>query len=159
MRWIPRIQQAIADERFVLYYQPIVPIGSNPSTGAAHGEILLRMVDEAGRIVLPDAFLPAAERYGLMLALDRWVVRGKAWKPWLPFRTSGREVAFAINISGQSLGAADFLDFVIQQIESDRGGAKQALLRDHRDFGCFRTHTGPALHGRAQGIWLPIRLG
>ena len=73
MRWMPRIQQALADERFRLYYQPILPVGSNALDGT-HGEILLRMLDEAGRIVLPGAFLPAAERYGLMLALDRWVV-------------------------------------------------------------------------------------
>ena len=74
MRWMPRIQQALADERFRLYYQPILPLGSG-ALAEARGEILLRMLDETGRIVPPGAFLPAAERYGLMLALDRWVVR------------------------------------------------------------------------------------
>ena len=116
MRWIPRIQQAVADERFRLYYQPIVPIGSN-LPDAARGEILLRMVDETGRIVLPGTFLPAAERYGLMLALDRWVVR-MSLEALSAVPNSGRYEAFSINISAQSLGAADFLDFVTEQIDA-----------------------------------------
>src|SRR5262249_26200778 len=65
MRWMPRIQQALADDRFRLYYQPIVPFGHESDT-RAHGEILLRMLDENGHVVSPGAFLPAAERYGLM---------------------------------------------------------------------------------------------
>ena len=84
----------------------------------AHGEILIRMLDEAGRIVLPGAFLPAAERYGLMLAIDRWVVSKKPGGRCPPRRISGADVTFAINISGQSLGAADFLDFVTEQIDA-----------------------------------------
>ena len=88
MRWMPRIQQALADERFRLYYQPILPVGSNTLNGT-RGEILLRMLDETGRIVLPGAFLPAAERYGLMQALDRWVVSKTAWRRCPPGRTSG----------------------------------------------------------------------
>ena len=118
MRWMPRIQQALADERFRLYYQPILPVGSHPPAGA-RGEILIRMVDEAGRIVPPGAFLPAAERYGLMLALDRWVVR-RSLEALSVTSDTGRDVTFAINISGQSLGAADFLDFVTEQIGATR---------------------------------------
>jgi len=77
------------------------------------------MVDEAGGIVPPGAFLPAAERYGLMLALDRWVVR-KSLEALSATSTIGGNVTFAINISGQSLGASDFLDFVTEQIAATR---------------------------------------
>ena len=117
MRWMPRIQEALADERFRLYYQPILPVRSEATDGV-HGEILVRMLDEAGRIVLPSAFLPAAERYGLMLALDRWVVSRSLEALSAPHLDG--DVTFAINISGQSLGAADFLEFVIEQINSTR---------------------------------------
>jgi diguanylate cyclase (GGDEF)-like protein/PAS domain S-box-containing protein len=118
MRWIPRIQQALADGRFRLYFQPIVPLASKVRNGI-HGEILLRMLDEAGRLVLPGAFLPAAERYGLMLALDRWVV--KTSLEALSAMSNGKgDLAFAINVSGQSLGAADFLDYVTEQIAATR---------------------------------------
>jgi diguanylate cyclase (GGDEF)-like protein/PAS domain S-box-containing protein len=118
MRWMPRIQQALADGRFRLYYQPILPVGSD-APAAARGEILIRMVDEAGRIVPPGAFLPAAERYGLMLALDRWVVR-RSLEALSATLGLGGDVTFAINISGQSLGAGDFLDFVTEQIDATR---------------------------------------
>ncbi|PWT73744.1 MAG: GGDEF domain-containing protein [Proteobacteria bacterium] len=118
MRWMPRIQQALADERFRLYYQPILPVGAGSSNGS-HGEILIRMLDESGRIVLPGAFLPAAERYGLMLALDRWVVK-RTLEVLSANRTGDGDVSFAINLSGQSLGAADFLDFVTEQLDATR---------------------------------------
>jgi diguanylate cyclase (GGDEF)-like protein/PAS domain S-box-containing protein len=117
MRWMPRIQEALADERFRLYYQPILPVGLDAPDGA-HGEILIRMLDESGRIVLPGAFLPAAERYGLMLALDRWVVRSSLSALAANPQTGGN-VTFAINISGQSLGTPDFLDYVTDQIDAN----------------------------------------
>jgi len=84
-----------------------------------HGEILLRMLDEAGRLILPGAFLPAAERYGLMLALDRWVVRSSL-EALSDMSNGNSDHAFAINVSGQSLGAADFLDYVTEQIAATR---------------------------------------
>jgi diguanylate cyclase (GGDEF)-like protein/PAS domain S-box-containing protein len=118
MRWMPRIQQALADERFRLYYQPIVPIAPCALAGQ-HGEILLRLLDEEGHIVPPGAFLPAAERYGLMLAIDRWVV-SKTLEALSVCAPREGEVMFSINVSAQSLGAADFLDFVIEQIERTR---------------------------------------
>ena len=118
MRWIPRIQQALADERFRLYYQPIIQIGSNVFNGT-YGEILIRLLDEAGRVVPPGAFLPAAERYGLMLELDRWVVK-RSLEALSARSDTGGNATFAINVSGQSLGAADFLDFVTEQIDATR---------------------------------------
>ena len=126
MRWIPRIQQALADERFRLYYQPIVSLCSN-SIGGTHGEILLRMLDETGTTVLPRAFLPAAERYGLMLAIDRWVVR-KSLEALADATQIGGTATFSINISGQSLGAADFLDFVTDQIDATRVSARRVCF-------------------------------
>jgi diguanylate cyclase (GGDEF)-like protein/PAS domain S-box-containing protein len=114
MRWMPRIQQALADDRFRLYFQPIVPVGQRqPSVW--HGEILLRMLDEQGRIVPPGAFLPAAERYGLMLSIDRWVV-GRSLEALAAMTRSGADAAFSINLSGQSFGVSDFLDFVVETI-------------------------------------------
>jgi len=118
MRWMPRIQQALADERFRLYYQPILPVGADRRDGV-QGEILLRMVDEMGRIVPSSVFLPAAERYGLMFALDRWVVR-RSLEALSAISEAGGDVTFAINISGQSLGAVDFLGFVTDQIDATR---------------------------------------
>ena len=123
MGWMPRIQQALADQRFRLYYQPILQIGPAASEGM-HGEILVRMLDESGRIVLPEVFLPAAERYGLMLPLDRWVVR-TSLQALSAKLAMGEDVTFAINISGRSLGAPDFLAFVTGEIKSSQVPARR----------------------------------
>ena len=69
-----QINQALEHHRFRLYSQPIVPL-LNSHTTAVHCEILLRLQPENGQLVLPMAFIPAAERYNLMYAIDRWVIR------------------------------------------------------------------------------------
>lgn len=74
MQWVARINQALNEDRFHLCYQPITPLAASPG-GRLHYEILLRMRDEDGQLILPGAFLPAAERYHMMAAIDHWVVR------------------------------------------------------------------------------------
>ena len=70
LSWVGRIRDALDENRFVLYSQPIVPLGR----ARRAEEILLRMVDRDGRLVLPCDFLPAVEKYGLIAEIDRWVV-------------------------------------------------------------------------------------
>jgi len=117
MRWVTRIQTALEENRFELARQPIVPL-SVSSGNDSHYELLLRMRDEDGEIVLPDAFLPAAERYNLAVKLDRWVVR-EAFR--LLTRSPGHlEKLFlcSINLSGVSLADEDFLIFVTTEFAS-----------------------------------------
>ncbi len=73
MKWVTRLNEAIKSDRLILYYQDIVPVVPDAAAGR-HFEVLVRMLDEEGNIVPPDAFLPAAERYNLITNLDRWVV-------------------------------------------------------------------------------------
>jgi diguanylate cyclase (GGDEF)-like protein len=73
MEWVGRLQKALDEDRFVLYSQDIMPI--KEAGGGSHCELLVRMLDEKGEIVPPMAFIPAAERYGLMPSIDRWVIR------------------------------------------------------------------------------------
>ncbi len=114
MRWVSRIQSALADDRFRIYAQRIQPIAAQHSDGK-HYELLLRMVDNDGQLVLPGQFLPAAERYNAATRLDRWVVT--AARDW--FQTHPKELASlglcSINLSGQSLGDQRFLQFVMDQ--------------------------------------------
>src|SRR5262249_36507834 len=72
-----------------------------------------------GHVVSPGAFLPAAERYGLMSSVDRWVVK-KSLETLSDGSDLGPDVMLDINISGQSLSAADFLDFVTDAIDAAR---------------------------------------
>ncbi|EGH33392.1 PAS:GGDEF protein, partial [Pseudomonas syringae pv. japonica str. M301072] len=73
MAWIQRLHMAMDENRFCLYAQEIASIKGEAGE-VRHIEILLRLRDESGRMVVPDNFIPAAERYGLMTTLDRWVV-------------------------------------------------------------------------------------
>ena len=128
MEWIHRIHDAFEENRFVLYYQPIVPV--RPGCDASsHGEVLMRMLDDKGDPISPMQFIPAAERYNLMPIIDRWVVRtvlGKMREAQGPAESP--PLHCSINLSGQSLNDEHFLDFVLSNIhESDVAG----------DYLCF----------------------
>lgn len=78
MQWVSRLQSALDEDRLRLYVQPIVPLHPTPGE-RPHAEILVRL-EEDGQLIQPGAFLPAAERYGLMPRIDQWVVRNTlAW--------------------------------------------------------------------------------
>jgi diguanylate cyclase (GGDEF)-like protein/PAS domain S-box-containing protein len=113
MQWAARINNALEESRFELYRMTIMPL-QKADTGA-HYELLLRMKDEAGKIVSPDNFINAAERYGLTPAIDRWVIENAL--RWLVSEADERErlAMCSINLSGQSLGDDKFLPFVIDQ--------------------------------------------
>ena len=117
IQWLQRLQSALKESRFQLYHQPIVPAYGQDGTGPAM-EVLVRLQDEAGHEVPPAEFVRAAERYRLMSLVDRWVVqttlaalgRGAIQIP------ANRGVA--INISGQTLADLQFLEFVVECLDS-----------------------------------------
>jgi len=110
MRWVTRLQQAIEEDRFALYCQKIEAL--SPDGKGAHCEILLRMIDDDGSIILPGAFMPAAERYQLAGRVDRWVLRrALSWMRDCRDRLE-RVSTIAINLSGQSIGDRGFHVFV-----------------------------------------------
>jgi len=115
MAWVQRLHMALEEDRFCLYAQEIAPLGTSDEGG--HIEILLRLHDEAGRMILPDSFIPAAERYGLMTSLDRWVVQN-VFRIIAQCRTEkhqGPLAMCAINLSGTTIGDEAFLDFLREQ--------------------------------------------
>ena len=111
MQWAARINNALEDGRFEIFRQVIQPL-QQPQSGL-HYELLLRMRDEAGKIVAPDQFIAAAERYGLTPNIDRWMIEHAL--RWLVSEADEREKLemCSINLSGQSLGDDKFLPFVI----------------------------------------------
>ena len=74
IEWLQMLQGAIKEERFALYYQPIVAAHGTESDGPSM-EVLLRMLDETGQEIQPSEFVPSAERFRLMASVDRWVVQ------------------------------------------------------------------------------------
>ncbi|MGF1534987.1 MAG: EAL domain-containing protein [Elainellaceae cyanobacterium] len=123
--WITRIQRALDENQFQLYQQPIVPASLVQGSEMHHYEILLRLVDDTGRIVPPMAFIPAAERYGLMPAIDRWVIRAffsQAEQLQNAAVLSRSQPAigagfYTINLSGASVNDEQFLPFLKRAIE------------------------------------------
>ena len=113
MQWAARINNALEESRFELYRMTIMPL-QQAETGE-HYELLLRMRDENGKIVAPDQFIAAAERYGITPQIDRWVI-DNAFR-WLVSEADERErlAMCSINLSGQSLGDDKFLPYVIEQ--------------------------------------------
>lgn len=117
MDWLQRLRSALEHHRFSLYAQHIAPLQAAGATEGHHIELLLRLRDEAGELVPPGHFIPAAERYGLMPAIDRWVVQ-RAFATLAQQRQfpDARPIATcAINLSGTSLGDESLLDFLRQQ--------------------------------------------
>jgi len=112
IQWLQRLQNALKENRFHLYQQVIVP--AHGDDGGPALEVLLRLQDEAGHELPPSEFMRAAERYRLMGLVDRWVVE-------TTFAALGRGAiavpahrSVAINVSGQTLGDAQFLEFVVE---------------------------------------------
>jgi len=113
IHWLQKLQGALRDNKFELYYQPIVHAQAGGVRGPAL-EVFVRLEGEKGQPGAPPSeFIRAAERYRLMPHIDRWVVqtvlsalgRGGMKLP------TGRSVA--INIAGQTLGDSEFLEFVV----------------------------------------------
>ena len=100
-----QVEQALDEDRFVLFAQRIEPLG--PHLGGLHAEVLLRMVASDGSLVSPALFLPAAERFQMATRIDRWVLRrtiewmGRVAEPCAIGRIS-------VNLSGQSVGDREF---------------------------------------------------
>jgi diguanylate cyclase (GGDEF)-like protein/PAS domain S-box-containing protein len=114
MGWMTRLSRDLGEDRFELYFQPIVRIDGTPQA-LRHGELLLRLRDDAGQLMPPGDFINAAERYHKMGQVDRWVL-GQAFD-WLDHQPG---VQVSINVSGQSFGDAKFLTYVIERMAKRR---------------------------------------
>ena len=112
-----RLPRALEEGRLRLWWQPIAPLSAHEQAGR-HCELLLRLEDETGRLVLPGTFLPAAERYYLTTRLDRWVFStALQWLARHPDQLQHLSLC-TINLSGHSLSEKAFLEFVLEQLET-----------------------------------------
>lgn len=135
--WSSRLQDALAHDRFELVFQPIVPLkGIENETGEGNPsqlwqrqfarnpdepmlfEVLLRLRGEQGDLISPGAFLPTAERFGLMGDIDYWVI-DHAIRALKEVRGHHRPIALTINLSAQALARTDLVDFVTDCLVRD----------------------------------------
>lgn len=123
IKWIGRVQEALHKHLFVLYCQPVMPIDAD--SGAPHFEVLIRMLDDDGEVLSPGVFLPAAERYQLMPAIDRWVIHhslraiAACWNS-----ISADDPVFCINLSGQSFANPGFQPYIADELRDSGIPAK-----------------------------------
>lgn len=117
MEGVWNLKKAFKENNFELFAQPIHPLGKGKfDLPFHHYELLIRMIGEDGGFVSPDEFIPVAEYFSMMPELDRWVVH-EAFTHIAKVGYADLLPVFAINLSGQSLDEANFLDFVLGEIE------------------------------------------
>lgn len=105
LSWLGRVRDALDEERMVLYSQPIIPAGEDvPSE-----ELLVRMISRTGAVIPPGAFLPVAEKYGLITEIDRWVVVQA-------IRLAARGRRVEANLSAATVGSLDILPLIEDQL-------------------------------------------
>lgn len=114
--WVADIYQALDEDRFLIFIQPIVSL-KELETSLTHYELLVRLCDRNGKLILPEKFLPALERYSMSSVLDRWVIR----KAFRMIADQPEFIAttqfFSINLSGQSFANHELSDYIISELE------------------------------------------
>lgn len=116
MRQASHIRQALKEGRLILYRQSIA--SSKQPTEPHHFEVLVRMLDTDGNLVVPGAFIPVAERHGMMGDIDRWIIEhlfdieGDRLRRWAATSGDSKHFLYSINLSATSLTDPDFLEFV-----------------------------------------------
>ncbi len=119
MQWVTRIQKALEENRLRLLWQEIRRVDGG-GEGLRHVELLLRMIDEEGAEILPMAFIPAAERYFIMPALDSWVIE-ETLRLCTHYLASDKRVhcLFAVNLSGASLKDPEFRRNLLERLQNE----------------------------------------
>jgi diguanylate cyclase (GGDEF)-like protein/PAS domain S-box-containing protein len=116
MEWASRLRWVIEEQRLLLDYQEVLPLQARPPQDP-HIELLVRLRDEDGRVVSPGAFLPAAERYGLVPLIDRWVI-AQAIENFDRLHSSGRPPGrCSLNLSAATLEDDGLAEYVLELIE------------------------------------------
>ena len=114
--WVSKLREALDNDLFAMRFQPIVHIATGEIT---HHEVLLRMNSDNGRTIAPDAFLPAAVRFGLMAEIDSWMVEN-ALKAMAQYRLDRPDLRFSINLSANAFETKDLTEFVQLHLEKNK---------------------------------------
>lgn len=114
LSWKEKILKALKEDRFDPWFQPILDLGDNE---VHHYEVLARMRDENGAVLLPGAFIGIAETFGIVGAIDRVIIE-KAMRLQAELKAQGKAISFAMNLSGKDLIDDDLLSFIQDKVAS-----------------------------------------
>jgi PAS domain S-box-containing protein len=138
LAWVGRIREALDEDRFILYSQPIVPLQG----GDTSEELLVRMIGRGGEIILPGSFIPIAERYGMIGEIDRWVITQA-----IHFAARGHRVE--VNVSAQSMAPVYLLPLIERELR-DSGADPDNLVVEITETALMQdVHAGEIF---AQGL-------
>ena len=112
LHWAARLTRAVEENRLELFFQPIVPIADAGPVG--FHELTVQLRDDDGRLVPAGEFIPAAERYNVMPAIDRWVILRALERLRATPNGAAASPVLAVNLSGNSLSDQSFLEFVVE---------------------------------------------
>jgi diguanylate cyclase (GGDEF)-like protein len=122
--WMTKLRTAIDNNAVLLRYQPIVDVITGETT---HHEVLLRMRSDDGKLVAPDAFLPAAVRFGLMAEIDTWMIEN-AIAALAEYRLEQPDLCFSINLSVNAFESENLAAFVRSQLSRHSVPAKSIVF-------------------------------
>ncbi|MGH8222339.1 MAG: putative bifunctional diguanylate cyclase/phosphodiesterase, partial [Woeseiaceae bacterium] len=122
--WMTKLREAIDSNSFILRYQPIVNIATGETT---HHEVLLRMRMDDGKLAGPEAFLPAAVRFGLMAEIDSWVIEN-AIAALAEYRAECPDLCFSVNLSANAFESENLAGFVRSQLAKHDVPAKSIVF-------------------------------
>jgi diguanylate cyclase (GGDEF)-like protein/PAS domain S-box-containing protein len=115
-RVITLLDLALKNNRFQLQYQPIVSLHAEPGE---RYEVLVRLLDQDDSIIMPNDFLVAAEQSGLMVEIDKWVIKSAA-KAILDKRKIGKDLQFFIKLSADSIRDPNLLVWISKLLQAAR---------------------------------------
>src|SRR5262249_27258668 len=161
MRWVERLNAALDNDSFVLVAQEIKPIRPDAQSGQLplqRFELLVRMVAPDGTRVAPMAFIPAAERYGLMPRVDRWVI-GQACRELASLRSAGRWLPVCmINLPGDSVSDPSRADYISQCLQKYELPGPQIGFELTESAAIGNLASASQLMTRLRGLGSPIAL-
>ncbi len=156
MQWATRLEQALDEDRFVLYAQRIEPL-TNASPGL-HAEVLIRLLETDGSLTLPGAFLPAAERFHMATRIDRWVLK-RAVKHIQTMPELAALDTLCINLSGQSVGDRAFHRHAIDALADAGSAVCQRICLEITETAAITNMTDAAIfieQARALGVRIAL---
>ncbi|WP_273377505.1 putative bifunctional diguanylate cyclase/phosphodiesterase [Symbiobacterium thermophilum] len=124
LSWDRRLREALREDRFVLYAQPILDLRLGRITRV---ELLLRLVDEGGNVIAPGAFLAGAERFGLIQEIDRWVLR-EAIRLIAQQEPDSEIEAFEVNLSGKTISDPGLARMIQEELEASGADPSKLVL-------------------------------
>ena len=153
MYWVSRVTRAVDEGRLELYSQPVVATRADSPRLPPFHELLVRLRDDDGDLILPGEFIPAAERHNVVGAVDRWVLEEAAARLRHSLAAGRQMPLLGVNVSSQTLGEPDFLEFVLTLIQDPAighglcfdiaesavaisGGQVLAFMEEVRKRGC-----------------------